>query len=142
MNAIKVISTIVAGLTFGVGQAANATDWADFSQSNTSVTLASANQEDTTVLRTVTVVCPVQGYLIAQAESQFNLQVGSYAGHSTIGYGLTLDSVAPIAFDTYHFNYLEAYAPDGVMTLPGQYPAYRELHGGSVDHRQFRRLAL
>ena len=34
MNAIKLISAIVAGLTFGVGQAANATDWADFSQSN------------------------------------------------------------------------------------------------------------
>ena len=122
MNAIKLISAIVAGLTFGVGPAANATDWADFHESNTetNVTVASANQDDTTVLRTVTVVCPVQGYLIAQAESLFHLQSNiSYAGHSTIGYSLTLDSVAPIAFDGNHFHYLEAYDPDGVMSFTG-----------------------
>jgi len=118
MNAIKLISTIVAGLTFSVGQAANATDWADFSQSNTSVFITSDNAQDTTVLRTVTAVCPVKGYLIAQAESMFGLYQGSTPGHSYVGYSLTLDSVAPIAYDVNHYRNLETYDPDGVQEIP------------------------
>ena len=118
MSASKLISTIVAGLTFGVGQAANATDWADFSQSSNSVTLTGTNPLDATVLRTVTVVCPVKGYLIAQAETQFSLQQGSTAGHSVVGYSLTLDSVAPIADDSNHYHQLNAYDPDGYQSMP------------------------
>jgi hypothetical protein len=108
MNAIKLISTLVAGLTIGGCPAVKATDWADFSQSKTSLEITSQNQEDTTVLQTVAVVCPVKGYLIAQAESQFNLVRGFLTPIVTIGYGLTLDSVAPIAFDISHFHYLDA----------------------------------
>ena len=117
MNTIKLMSAIVAGLTFGVSQAAKATDWADFSQFNSFVTLASANQEDTTVLRTVTVVCPVKGYLIARAESRFFLQGGG-DGHATVNYSLTLDSVAPIAYDPNHAQAIEGYDPDGGIFIP------------------------
>jgi hypothetical protein len=121
MNTIKLISTLVAGLTFGVALEANATDWADFHESGTfvGVRLISANSGDTTVLRTVTVVCPMQGHLIAQAETGFFLQQGSYADHAMVAYSLTLDSVAPIEFDRNHYHYLEAYSPVGVMNSTG-----------------------
>ena len=118
MNA-KIIVTIVAALTFGVGTEANATDWADFSQSNTFVTVTSENALDATVLRTVTVVCPVKGYLIAQAESVFNLTQGSlFPGRGAFKHSLTLDSVAPIAWDPEHEHLIERYDPDGVMFIP------------------------
>jgi hypothetical protein len=118
MNTIKLISTLIAGLTFCVSSAANASDWGNFSQYNALVTLTSTNLLNSTVLRSVTVVCPTKGYLIAQAETDFFLEQGSTAGRSEIGYSLTLDSIAPIASDNNFHHLLNGSDPDGYQYMP------------------------
>lgn len=97
-------SLTVAGALFALGGQAHATSWGDYSQSTSSVSVGATNPSDTTVLNTVTVVCPAfDGWLVATADAEFI----SHALHALptdglIGYSITRDNVAPIASDNNH----------------------------------------
>ncbi len=97
-------SLTLAGALFALGNQVQATSWGDYSQfTGFSVTINSVDPANTTVLNTVTVVCPASGWLVATASTQFDV-VNAAGIEFIIGYSITRDNVAPIAYDPNHYQ--------------------------------------
>lgn len=114
-----ILAVIAGGLSTLSSQAfANPEAGADYSQSSSSVTIASSSTATPTILRTVTVVCPVTGFTIARADSQFGLFFSgsgpTYSG--TIAYGISRNSTA---FDFNHYHFLQGYSGSSFQYNPG-----------------------
>lgn len=88
----------------------------NYASSSTSIKIASTTTTAPTVLSTVTIKCPADGYLVTRADAQFNLYPVKRPGEATIGYGITKDSTK---FDWGHYHYLKEYVGSSYQYTPG-----------------------
>lgn len=116
-----VILFAIVGLLLYFPNEANATAWGDYFQTAQTVSITSTSENDTTVLRSVTVVCPKAGYLIATASVEFNIDSPSGLDYGSIGYSITPDRTAPISYAPGHFYLHEAAITDSMnfIRVPG-----------------------
>ncbi|MFH0344924.1 MAG: hypothetical protein ACHBNF_22990 [Chromatiales bacterium] len=69
------------------------------------------------MLRSVTVKCPVAGFTIAHADTQFGLSFSGAAwSEGIVAYGISRNS---LVFDFNHYHYLEGEAADSFEYNPG-----------------------
>ncbi|RYU62469.1 hypothetical protein EWI61_03015 [Methylolobus aquaticus] len=136
MNKINRFSSalIALGVTLGSGAAwANPEAGGDYAQSTTSIGIPSSSSATPTILRSVTVVCPVAGFLLAQADAQFGMQMSGGAwAEGTLGYGISRNT----AFDFNHYHYIEGASGDGFQYNPGSIQRFDTCTAGqSITYR-------
>lgn len=88
----------------------------DYSQTFGIVNITSSSSTAPTILRSVTVKCPVAGFLIANADAEFGLGMTDLNADGTLAYGISRTTA--LDFNNYHF--IEGRDPvDGVVSNPG-----------------------
>ncbi|MFH0343835.1 MAG: hypothetical protein ACHBNF_17330 [Chromatiales bacterium] len=132
MKANRMHLPALLGLFALTGQAlANPEVGADYSSTTSRVTITSSSTITPTILRTVTVVCPVTGFTIAHADTQFGLVFSGSEG--VVGYGISRNSTA---FDENHHHALEGEAADSFESNPGAISRFDTCSAGqSVTYR-------
>ena len=112
---------VIVGLLFCFTNEVKATVWGDYVQTGQTVTITSSNENDTTILRSVTVVCPKAGQLVATAIAEFTIDSPDNFDYGSIGYSITRDTIAPIAYAPSHSYIHEAAITDAMnfVRVPG-----------------------
>lgn len=113
-----ILTTLLAltGLTAGNAQAFLFTS-GDFDQETGGITIDSANFNNATLLNTVNVTCPRDGWLVAQAEATFQLDPTVTESTVWIRYSITNDGANGI--DSDHDRSLQAYVVESTHEVPG-----------------------
>ncbi|WP_139559660.1 hypothetical protein [Methylotetracoccus oryzae] len=135
MNKVNRISSalIAMGVTLGSGAAwANPEAGGDYSQTTTLVTIDSSSTGSPNILRSVTVVCPVTGFLLAQADAQFGLNFTTAGSDGALGYGIS----RTIAIDSNHYHFLQGASASGFQYNPGSIQRFDTCTAGqSITYR-------
>ncbi|MGY6216947.1 hypothetical protein ACW73L_17460 [Methylolobus aquaticus] len=135
MNKVNRISSalIALGITFGSGAAwANPEAGGDYAQSTTSVVIDSSSSATPNILRSVTVVCPVTGFLLAQADAQFGMNFTTAGVDGILAYGISRSA----ALDFNHYHYLQGGSTGGFQYNPGSIQRFDTCTAGqSITYR-------
>ena len=105
-NTFARAAAIAALTAIAAAGPASATSWEDYSQLTTSdaIQITSPDVHDAQMLRTVSVVCPTDGYVVATADSGFDYYPTSVPGVAAYGYSITRDTSAPYEADQKHWR--------------------------------------
>ena len=100
------------------GNYAHATAWGDFSQSTSplSVRISNSDHTDMTVLNTVTVTCPLNGFLVATASTLLVTAVPSPGDRMGVTLAITLDTTAPFGAPQRALNTVQGPGADALAS--------------------------
>ncbi|HEY9860726.1 MAG TPA: hypothetical protein V6D16_14550 [Candidatus Obscuribacterales bacterium] len=105
----------------------------DFSQTNNTVTINTISTSNPNVLRTVTIRCPDNGFLVATANTKFQYSAGpNFAG--TIAYSISKNSTA---FDPNHQHNLFGNFVNNLTTVPASIQRVDECEAGKTITYRF-----
>jgi hypothetical protein len=115
---IKRSGTITALLALTTLAAGNANAFfGDFDQETGGISIDSSNFNNATLLNTVNVTCPNDGWLVAQAEATFQLDPTVVGQTVWVRYSITNDGANGI--DSNHDRSLQAFVMESVHEVPG-----------------------
>lgn len=111
---------------------ANPETGGDYSSTNSNVYVTATLSSSPTVLRQVTVVCPVSGFLIAQADTQFAIATSPAGSDGLLTYSISRTA----AVDAASWATIESNSADGVEYKPASISRFDTCNAGqSVTYR-------
>lgn len=127
-TSIGLVATVATVLASGVAFAHPA--GGNFSQTIDPMTITSTNPSTPTILRSVSIKCPVAGFLIANADASFNLDIPGVFG--TLAYGISRTT----AFDPADVHTIGA-PQTTFLSLPGSIQRFDTCTGGQTITYRF-----
>lgn len=125
----------LTGLLSVTGQAvANPEVGADYSATTGSVTISSFDSSSPTVLRSVTVRCPVAGFTIAHADALFGISLTTAGVQGNVVYGISRNSAA---FDFNHYHLRSEEVTSGFAWNPGAISRFDRCTAGQTATYRF-----